>query len=76
MISIQNCVEVECGSMYAYASSSQETLLQAVINEGILKREDEMRTMKSVQQERKTSYQQKALGTRLNRNQCMDSLQK
>ena len=61
MISVQNCVEVESGSLFAYASSSREDLLKAVIDEGILKRADETITMKYVQQERKASYHQKPM---------------
>ena len=61
LISVQNCVEVESGSLFAYASSSRENLLKAVIDEGILKRADEKITMKYVQQERKASYHQKPM---------------
>ena len=67
MISVQNCVEVESGSLFAYASSSRENLLKAVIDEGILKRADEKVTMKYVQQERKASYHQKPMHGQLQR---------
>ena len=43
MTSVQNCVEVESGRVFAYASASRESLLQAVIGEGILKRADKKR---------------------------------
>ena len=61
LISVQNCVEVESGSLFAYASSSRENLLKAVIDEGILKRADEKITMKYVQQERQASNHQKPM---------------
>ena len=58
LISVEDCVNIEVGSLYRYVEASKEKLLIAVKNENILDKGEEK---ERIRQERLNSYRGKAL---------------
>ena len=58
LLSVEDCVNIEVGSLFKYVVTSSERLLQAVTDEKIL---DEGVTKQSIRAERLTRYRNKAL---------------
>ena len=62
LISVEDCVNIEVGSLYRYVEASKEKLLIAVKNENIL---DEGEEKERIRQERLNSYTRKTLHERV-----------